>query len=133
MAVNAASPIASLDATIAPPVTGGVVSVHGQDAQGNWGAFATITLDVVTGGPVTTSVSAAPNPNNGAVPLNSSNPVVRVTATMTSTGSTVSAAEGFIDGVGADGTASRSSRSTAPGTARRRPPTRTSRSRPSPS
>ena len=104
MAVNAIAPIVSLDATIAPPVTGGVVSVHGQDAQGNWGAFATITLDVVTGGPVTTGVSAAPNPNNGAVPLNSSSPVVRVTATMTSTGSTVSAAEGFIDVVGANGT-----------------------------
>ncbi len=73
------------------------VSVHSKDALGNWGAFATVTLNVVASGPVTSNVSAAKNPNNGALPLNSSNPVVRVTATMVSMGSTVSGAEGFID------------------------------------
>jgi hypothetical protein len=97
MAVNVAAPVVSLDATIAPPAVGGLVSVHSQDAWGNWGPFATITLNVVANGPVTSNVSAAKNPNNGALPLNSSNPVVRVTATMVSTGSTVSAAEGFLD------------------------------------
>jgi hypothetical protein len=97
MTVNIAAPIASLDATIAPPVTGGVISVHSMDALGNWGAYQTITLSVTSGGPVTSAVSASPNPNNGALPLNSTQPVVRVLATMTSSGSTVVGAEGFID------------------------------------
>ena len=101
MTVNVAAPVASLDATIActvsAPCTAGAINVRSRDALGNWGAFATITLNVVTGGPVTSGVTAAPNPNNGALPLNSSQPVVRVSATMTSTGSTVSGAEGFID------------------------------------
>jgi len=97
MTVNIFAPIASLTATIAPPVTGGIVSVHSKDAFGNWGPFATITLNVAAGGPVTSGVGAAPNPNNGVLPLNASQPVVRVTATMTSSGSTIVAAEGFID------------------------------------
>jgi len=97
MTVNILAPIASLTATIAPPVTGGIVSVHSKDAFGNWGPFATITLNVAAGGPVTSGVGAAPNPNNGVLPLNASQPVVRVTATMTSAGSSVVAAEGFID------------------------------------
>lgn len=108
MTVNVAAPVASLDANIpcspASPCVAGAINVRSQDALGNWGAFATITLNVVATGPVTSSVSAAPNPNNGARALNASQPVVRVTATMTSTGSTVSAAEGFIDTVGATGT-----------------------------
>jgi hypothetical protein len=108
MTVNIAAPVASLDATIpcttASPCVGGAINVRSQDALGNWGAFATITLNVVAAGPVTSNVVAAPNPNNGALPLNSSQPVVRVTATMASAGSTVSAAEGFIDAVGATGT-----------------------------
>lgn len=99
MTVNVTAPITSLSATIPAglPVGPHAVAVRSQDALGNWGSFATITLNVAAGGPVTSAVSAAPNPNNGAVPLNASNPVVRVTATMSSTGSTVSAAEGFLD------------------------------------
>jgi hypothetical protein len=95
MTVNAAAPVASLDATISPPVSGGVVSVHVRDAAGNWGPFATITLNVVGTGPSTTVDKVEKSPNNGTVPLNSSQPVVRVTATMSSTGSTVAGAEGF--------------------------------------
>jgi len=97
MTINVAAPIASLDAMITAPVTPGLVSVHSMDALGHWGSFATIDLNVTTGGPVTTSVTAAPNPNNGTLPLNSSQPVVRVTAMIEGTGSTVSGAEGFID------------------------------------
>jgi hypothetical protein len=104
MTINATAPVASLDKTIPPPVTGSVISVHSKDALGNWGALATITLNVVTIGPVTTAVSAEKSPNNGALPLSASQPVMRVAATMTSTGSTVSAAEGFIDTLGAPGT-----------------------------
>lgn len=96
---GAAAPVRSLSATIPAGLTAGshTVAVRSQDALGNWGAFATITLNVVASPPVTSNVSASKNPNNGALPLNASQPVVRVTATMTSTGSTVSAAEGFID------------------------------------
>jgi hypothetical protein len=105
MSVNAVSPTASLDATIAAPVTGGVVSVHSRDDKGNWGPFATITLSVIGTGPVVSNVGATPNPNNGTVPLSTSQAVVRVTATLTGGGTTtVSGAEGFIDTVGAVGT-----------------------------
>lgn len=104
MTVNLAAPVVSLDAVMAPPVAAGTVFVHSKDALGNWGAFSQITLNVVAGGPVTSAVSAAKNPNNGAVPLNSSQPVVRVTATMASAGATVVGAEAFIDTVTANGT-----------------------------
>lgn len=105
MAVNVIAPVASLTASIPAGLSAGAhtIAVRSQDALGNWGASATISLNVVAGGPVTSAVSAAPNPNNGARPLGASQPVVRVTATMSSTGSTVSAAEGFIDVVGANG------------------------------
>lgn len=106
MTVNVSAPIASLSANIPAGLSAGAhtVAVRSQDALGNWGGVATITLNVVAGGPQTSAVSATRNPNNGALPLNASQPVVRVTATMTSTGSTVNAAEGFIDTVGSNGT-----------------------------
>jgi FtsP/CotA-like multicopper oxidase with cupredoxin domain len=99
VASTTAAPVASITATIRSGLSAGshTVAVRSQDALGNWGSPATITLNVVASPPVTSLVSASKNPNNGALPLNSSQPVVRVTATMTSTGSTVSAAEGFID------------------------------------
>lgn len=104
MTVNLAAPVVSLDATMAAPVAAGLVFVHSQDALGNWGAFTQTNLSVVAAGPVTTNVSAAKNPNNGAVPLTSGQPVVRVNATMTAAGATVAGAEAFIDTVNANGT-----------------------------
>jgi len=80
------------------------VSVRSQDSLGNWGALATINLVVDQTGPTTSNVSAAPNPNNGALPFNSSTPAVRVTGTFTDTLSNISAGEGFIDAVGVNGT-----------------------------
>ena len=109
MVVNAALPIASLTATIpAAPVNAlahgtYVASVHIKDALGNCGAFATITLSVDKTGPATSGVNAAPNPNNGTLGVNSSTPAVRVTASFTDGMSSISAAEGFIDTVGANG------------------------------
>lgn len=110
MVVNVAAPVASLDAVIPAATVNALaqgahtISVRSRDALNNWGAYATITLNVVKTAPVASAVSASPNPNNGAVPLNASQPVVRVTATLTSAGSAVSAAEAFIDTVGANGT-----------------------------
>jgi hypothetical protein len=103
MTVNVAAPTASLDATIAAPVTGGIVSVHSMDALGNWGPFATITLNVASAPPTVAAVSANPTPNNGARPYSVNQPVVKVLATVQSAGSTIVGAEGFIDAVGANG------------------------------
>ena len=85
-----------------------VVSVRSQDSFGNWGAAATINLQVGdTAAPTTSDVNASPNPNNGALPFNTSVPAVRVTASFSdvATGnSNIAAAEGFIDTVSATGT-----------------------------
>lgn len=108
MAVNLTNaPIASVSASIPGGLTAGAhtITVQSQDALLNWGPASTpVTLTVVTGGPTTSAVSASKNPNNGALPLNSSQPVVRVTATMTSAGANVAGAEAFIDTVTANGT-----------------------------
>ncbi len=78
--------------------------MRSRDSLGNWGTAAAVNLVVDKTGPATSSVSAAPNPNNGALPFNSSTPAVRVTAAFSDTLSNVSAGEGFIDSVGANGT-----------------------------
>jgi hypothetical protein len=110
MAVNLAAPTVSLDATIPAAVVAGLsggshsVAVRAQDAAGNWGSPSTIALTVDTTGPTTDSATAAPDPNNGTVGVNSSTPAVRVTASITDTTSVLTRAEGFIDTVGANGT-----------------------------
>lgn len=100
-------PARTLSATIAAGLSPGghPIMVRSQDAAGNWGANATGTLTIAPPAPVVTSgVVAAKSPNNGTVPLSSSQSVVRVTASMSTTGTTVAAAEVFIDTVGANGT-----------------------------
>jgi hypothetical protein len=77
------------------------VAVRSQDALGNWGAPTSISLLVDKTGPTASTVSASRSPNNGTVPLNSSSPVVRVTATLTDTTSNVVGAELFVDTLGA--------------------------------
>jgi hypothetical protein len=108
MTVNTVAPIASLDGVIAADdltLEGAyTVYVHSQDSAGNWGAFATIDLIVDMSGPTTSNVDALPNPNNGQQGINSTSPVVRVTADFADTLVNLSEAEGFIDTVGADGT-----------------------------
>jgi len=83
------------------------VSVRSQDAFGNWGAVAAITLQVADPEPPTTSnVSASPNPTNGLVGYNTSVAAVRVFADFSDAatgGSNIVAAEGFIDAVGSTG------------------------------
>jgi hypothetical protein len=110
MTVNVAAPVASLSATIPAATINAlsegthVVSVRSQDALDNWGAVATITLTLDQTGPATSGVSATPNPTNAVIGFNSTTPAVRVSASFTDTLSNVSAAEGFIDTAGADGT-----------------------------
>nr|HMN60991.1 hypothetical protein [Anaerolinea sp.] len=63
-------------------------------------------LVVDKSGPATSGVSAAPNPNNGNLPINQTSLAVRVSATAADTASgnsNIAAAEGFIDVVGANG------------------------------
>jgi FtsP/CotA-like multicopper oxidase with cupredoxin domain len=109
-ASGSAAPTRGFTATIPAGLSMGthVVSVRSQDAFGNWGATATINLQVAdTAAPTTSSVSASPNPNNGTWGVNTSTPAVRVLANFSDVatgGSNIAAAEGFIDTVGATGT-----------------------------
>jgi len=106
---GAVSSVTNFTATISPPLSIGshTVSVQSQDAFGNLGAVATITLQVADPEPPTTSnVSASPNPTNGLVGYNTSVPAVRVFADFSDVatgGSNIVAAEGFIDAVGSIG------------------------------
>ncbi|MDY7529879.1 MULTISPECIES: multicopper oxidase family protein [unclassified Cryobacterium] len=115
LAVNTAAPTASLDATIPAATVNAlaegthVVSVHSQDAAGNWGAPVTISLVVDKTAPTTSGVSVAPTPNNGTLAFNGSPSAIRVTvATMAdpiaaTVNSTISSAEAFLDTVTANG------------------------------
>ncbi|MBC7442051.1 MAG: multicopper oxidase family protein [Ramlibacter sp.] len=115
LTVNIAAPIASLDATIPSGVVNAlaegthVVSIHSQDAAGNWGAPVTINLVVDKTAPTTSGVSVSPTPNNGTLAFNGSPSAVRVTVTTMSdpiastVNSTIRSAEAFIDTVTANG------------------------------
>ncbi len=110
MTVNTPAPIASLTATIPAATVNALsegshtVSVRSRDALGNWGILTSILLKVDKTGPVTSSVVANPNPNNGALPYNANTQAVHLTAAFTDGGANMSAAEAFIDAVGANGT-----------------------------
>jgi endogenous inhibitor of DNA gyrase (YacG/DUF329 family) len=77
--------------------------VHGNDSAGNWGATASLVLNVTaedTTGPMTSGMSADPDPTNGA-------DTVTLTADIddsTTGNSDIATAEYFVDTVGADGT-----------------------------
>ncbi len=115
MTVSPEAPVASLDATIPAATVNAldegphVVSIHSQDGQGNWGDPATVNLVVDATAPTVSGVTVAPNPNNGTLSFNASTSAVRVSATTMSdpvsgtVNSTISAAELFIDNVGAAG------------------------------
>ena len=110
MLVNNPDPIASLDQIIPAAIINGLaegthtVSVRSQDAAGNWGVAATISLVVDKTGPTASNVSASPNPNNGQKPFNTTTPAVRLSATLTDSAAKITVVEGFIDTAGADGT-----------------------------
>jgi hypothetical protein len=112
MTVGIQAPIAGLSATIPAAVVNALaagphtVSIHSMDAMTGavWGPTATITLNVDKTGPVTSPVTAAPNPNNGTLPINSTNQAVRVTATFTDADANIAAGEGFFNTIGATGT-----------------------------
>jgi multicopper oxidase len=111
MALSTTSaPVSSLSATIQAVTIDGLtqgthaVLVHSLDARGNWGSTSSSTLTVDKTGPLATAVTASPNPNNGTLGVNSTNPSVRVQGTFDDAGPAyVKAAEVFIDVLGANG------------------------------
>ena len=67
--------------------------MRGQDANGNWGPFASTVLNLDKTGPATTGLSLAPNPSDGTVSVNLS-----ATGNDTATGgSNVTTAEYWVD------------------------------------
>lgn len=109
VSVTSPAPVKILNVGLPSGLSAGthVISVHSQDALGNWGSSATINLVVDQTGPTTTGVTASPNPNNGLMAFNTTVQAVRVTASfsdVSSGGSNIAAAEGFIDTIGATGT-----------------------------
>lgn len=107
------SPIAitaSLDGTIPAGVVASlsngthVVDVRAQDSAGNWGDPVSANLVVDTVAPTVSGVTAAPNPSNGLIGVNTATPAVRISTTANDATSSLSAAEGFIDTVGTNGT-----------------------------
>ena len=115
MGINAVAQVASITATIPAGTVGALsegthtVSVRSQDESGLWGAFATIDLLMDRTGPETTNAVAAPNPSNGVIGVNPSQPAVRVDVTVSEpaggpVASNILRVEGFIDSAGADGT-----------------------------
>jgi len=81
------------------------ILVHAKDDMGNWGPFTSMDLVVDQAGPITSNVVATPDSTNGITPsFNSSIAAVRITADFSDGPSSISAAEGFIDTIGVDGT-----------------------------
>lgn len=75
------------------------VFVRGQDSAGNWSGYVQAIFTIDTAGPDTSAVSASPNPSNG-----SSDVAIAATADDSANGNhNISAAEYFVDSVGADG------------------------------
>jgi hypothetical protein len=64
------------------------VLVHARDSAGNWGPLAAVTFTVDRTGPLTTAVTASPNPTGGA-------PTLALTATATDALSAVAGAEWY--------------------------------------
>ena len=82
------------------------IAIRAQDALGNWGALASATLTVDKTGPAASGVSVTPNPTNGlfGVQIGSAGQLYeQINATITDTASGITAAEYFIDTVGANG------------------------------
>jgi FtsP/CotA-like multicopper oxidase with cupredoxin domain len=109
LTVDPVAPVASLDGSIDTATMASLSEgehtfyVHSMDAFEWWGDYVTATLVVDQTGPTTSDVTAAPNPNNGALPYNATRYAVRVDATISDASSTIERAEGFLETVGVDG------------------------------
>lgn len=115
------APTVSLSATLTAATVAGLpegahtIAVRAQDALGNWGTLANITLKVDKTGPATSNLSALPSPTNGQW----GNPVVGVDAyyevisanfsdpVVNGANGNITAAEYFVDTTGANGSGTR--------------------------
>ena len=75
------------------------VFVRALDAAGNWGVIGSAILNLPKTGPQTTNGSATPTPANGSLDV-----AISATGDDSAAGGTITAAEYFIDTVGANGT-----------------------------
>ncbi|MCA9874187.1 MAG: multicopper oxidase domain-containing protein [Anaerolineales bacterium] len=99
------SPTENVEATISAATLSGLstgnhtIYVRGQDVEGNWGSFNLGVLHIDNQGPATSALTLSPNPSGGNVGV-----VMNGTASEAATGgSTIIAAEYFVDATGADG------------------------------
>src|SRR3989339_1112168 len=79
------------------------IYVHAKDSQNNWGSFQYVDLSVTSGdisGPITSSLTSSPNPTVGATSVSLGASV----SDSGTGGSTISAAEYFVDTTGTNGT-----------------------------
>jgi hypothetical protein len=105
---QAPAPTVGLQATIAAATIAGLtedahtINIRSHDDRGNWGAFASVSLNVDKTGPATSGVSVTPNPNNGTLSYDINKFAVKVSATATDpiaggVQSNIKALESFID------------------------------------
>jgi len=92
MTLNQTAAVASISATI-PASTVAALSegnhtlyVHSQDTSGNWGNFATLTLQVDKTGPAASNLLLRPNPNNGTLTYSPTVAAVRLDVTASEPG-----------------------------------------------
>ncbi len=100
MNVNVPAPVASLVAVIPVIDLAGLtdgahsIEVRAMDSLGNWGNWTSTSLLIDTSAPEALSVTISPDvPNNGTVPVNSSQLAIRVDATLTDIGTVLATIE----------------------------------------
>ncbi len=100
MNVNVPASVASLVAVIPVGDLAGLtdgahtIEVHGMDSLGNWGDWTSTSLLVDKSAPEAYNVTISPDvPNNGTVPVNSSQMAIRLDATLTDIGTVLATIE----------------------------------------
>lgn len=100
MSVNVPASVASLVAVIPVGDLSGLtdgahnIEVRAMDSLGNWGEWASTSLLMDTSAPDTLNVTISPDvPNNGTLPVNSSQLAIRVDATLTDIGTVLATIE----------------------------------------
>jgi FtsP/CotA-like multicopper oxidase with cupredoxin domain len=92
MTLNQTAPVAAITATIpaatvaALPEGNHTLYVHSLDSSGNWGSFATLTLQVDKTGPAASNLLLRPNPNNGTLTYSPTTAAVRLDVTASEPG-----------------------------------------------
>ncbi len=98
---SATAPVSATINTSSLTFSSHTIYVHGKDATNTWGPVASLTLSVSSGalGPLTSGIAISPNPTAGATSVTLSG----TASSVTTSNSTVTAGEYFIDMVGPNG------------------------------